>query len=236
MMEAFPPTQWTQVLEAASRDPERARAAAAALCGRYRAAIVAWFARDAGTRAEAEDLAHDFLTRWLVRDAPLGHFERGGRRFRVFLGVCLRHFAAERHARSSAARRGGRAVHEPLREGHLPVAAGADGGDGPDLELARQLFREVEAELTGRWAPRVPAVGGYARLRDLALAAEPAIGYAALAAALGVPVGTLKGWVFRLRREYYEGFLARVRPLADAADVDGEMRHLHGLLLRHGHD
>lgn len=233
-MEAFPPTHWTQVREAASRDPERARAAVVALCGRYREAIRRWFERDGRTRPEAEDLAHDFLTRWLVRDAPLGHFERGGRRFREFLGCCLRHFAAERHARSSAAKRGGGVVHEPLHEDRLPAAAGADGGDGPDLELARQLFREVEAELAGRWAPRVPA-DGYARLRDMALAVEPAGGYAALAEAFGVPVGTLKGWVFRLRQEFYEGFLGRVRPLADPADVPEELRHLHGLLLRHGH-
>lgn len=233
-MEVFPPTHWTQVVEAASRDPERARAAAAALCGRYREAVVAWFARDARTRPEAEDLAHDFLTRWLVRDAPFGQFERGGRRFREFLGICLRRFAAERHARACASKRGGGAFPEPLREELVPAGASPDGGDGPDLELARQLFREIEAELAGRWAPRVPA-GGYARLRDMALAAEPAGSYAALAVSLGVPVGTLKGWVFRLRQEYYEGFLARVRPLAGPADVDEELRHLHGLLLRHGH-
>jgi DNA-directed RNA polymerase specialized sigma24 family protein len=91
--EVFPSTHWSQVLAAASPDPERARAAALELCGGYREAIRTWFQRDTRTRQEAEDLAHDFLTRWLVRKAPLGRFVRGERRFREFLGGYLRRFA-----------------------------------------------------------------------------------------------------------------------------------------------
>jgi DNA-directed RNA polymerase specialized sigma24 family protein len=232
-MSLFPATEWTQVLAAASRDPERAHEAAVALCGTYRAAIVRWFERDPRTRAQAEDLAHDFLSRWLVRSAPLGDFQRGTRRFREFLATCLRRFATESHARATAGKRGGGAEHEPLVEDQVPAGTESPGGDALDLELARQIFEEVEAALAERWRPRVPG-DGYLRLRSMALAGEIAGGYAGLAAELGVPVGTFKAWIFRLRQEYYQASLGRVRTLTGPEEAAEELRHLHALLRRHG--
>jgi len=229
-LDDFPLTQWTQVLEATSRDPERARQAVVALCVRYRDAIRSWFQRDLRTRQEAEDLTHDFLSRWLARDAPLGNFTRGERRFREFLAVCLRHFAASRHEQAVALKRGGGAVHLDLTE---EAAAPEAMADALDLDLARRLHQTTLAELAGRWHPRVPR-DGWPRLCDLAWGGDPAPHYAAQAADLGVPMGTLKGWIFRIRQEHYEGFRQRARMLTDPDDVDAEVRHLLGLLFRHG--
>ena len=55
-------------------------------------------------------------------------------------------------------------------------------------------------------------------------------GYQTLAQELGVAIGTLKAWVFRLRRDYYEAFREAVRPLATPDGLDAEVRYLFGLL------
>ncbi|MCW5557330.1 MAG: hypothetical protein KIT22_05795, partial [Verrucomicrobiae bacterium] len=183
----FPTTQWTPVIAATSRDPERARQAVVALCAQYRDAICSWFRRDSRTRQQADDLAHDFISRWLARDAPLGSFMRGERRFREFLAVCLRRFAASRHEQELAQKRGGAVVHLGLTEEAATVETTAD---VLDLGLARQLHRTTLTELAGRWHARVPG-DGWPLLCDLAWGGDPTPRYAAQAAELGVPVGTL---------------------------------------------
>ena len=228
----FPPTPWTSVVEAASRDPERVREAMLKLCSCYRDAICAWFRRDARTRQEAEDLAHDFLSCWLAREAPLGQFTRGERRFREFLGVCLRRFAVTRHERQRAMKRGGGAMHVAWSDDQ--VAAGSS-LDYLDLGLAREVHRATLTELTERWKARLPPPA-WKHLCWLAWSGDLTVRYEDQAAALGLPVGTLKGWVFRLRQEHYEGFRIRVRALTDPDDLNAEVRHLLTVLIQGGLD
>jgi DNA-directed RNA polymerase specialized sigma24 family protein len=228
----FPETIWSDVLEAADRtDPERARTAVLRLCERYHGAIQNWFHGRLLTRTSAADLTQEFLAGWLRREAPLGDFRRGERRFREFLSTCLRRFAASQHVHDMAAKRGGGVVHVTLE--------GQDGltVDTPDpcldLGIARQIHGEVVQEVTIRWLERV-GTEAWPRLRDMALGIEPAIDYPTVGRDLGVPVGTIKGWVFRLRNEHYEGFLRRARAISLPGEATQEARHLLGLLVRHG--
>lgn len=229
---SFPETVWSDVLAAADcSDSVGAREAVVRLCERYHGAIRAWFRRQPQTREMADDLAQEFLMRWLVREAPLGEFRRGPRRFREFLATCLRRFGVAEHARRTAQKRGGGVVHVAWEDVEPEGAGGAE--ESVDLELARDLQREVDAGLEVRWRSRVPA-GGWERLRDMALGWDEATGYAPFAAELGIPVGTVKGWVFRLRQEHYEEFLRRVRSLTVPTETAEEVRHLLELLARHG--
>lgn len=233
LSQLFPTTDWSQVRQATSQDPERVRAAVSLLCHHYRDAICEWFRKDARTREEAEDLTHDFLMRWLARDAPLGRFERGEQRFRDFLGSCLRYFVRERYSRSTRLKRGGGAVHETFMEETMVTSVAESVVEGPDLELARHLFRSVWCDLRERWGDRLRGPS-FDRLCDRALEIGPGVEYAEIARELGLPVGTVKGWIFRLRQDFYDGFRLRVRPLVVPEEVPDELRYLLDLLLKHG--
>lgn len=231
--ELFPQTDWSQVRQATSQDPEQIRTAISALCLQYRDAICEWFRRDARTRDEAEDLTHDFLMRWLVRDAPLGRFERGELRFRDFLGTCLRYFVQERHARATRLKRGGGVAHEVFEESLALNEQQTSAGGGVDLELARQLFREVVDDMKQTWTARV-GEGSFERLQEMALGFVPSRDYQGLASELRVPMGTLKGWIFRIRQEFHEGYRRRVRALVDPKELPEELRYLLELLASQG--
>jgi DNA-directed RNA polymerase specialized sigma24 family protein len=222
---------WTLVIDAAARgDQERAAEAFRQLCTAYRDAIVR-FMRARGVPADdVEDAAHDFLQGWLGRENPLAGFERGERRFREFLSVCLRRFLTDWYARRTALRRGGGARHEPLDGQSLPADA-----EGPEALCDRSVAQTAQELALGRlarqWQGRIPQAG-YDRLRAVALAEIENPGYQELAQELGVAIGTVKSWIFRLRREYYEAFREAVRPLAAPDGLDLEVRHLFDLLAR----
>ena len=228
----FPETAWSEVLAAAQRtNPEQAREALVRLCERYHGAIREWFRGRTQTREMADDLTQDFLVGWLGRDAPLAEFRRGERRFREFLATCLRRFASTERTFHLALKRGGGVTHVALEDCDPTGAEGVD--ERLDLELARGIQRAVDAEIEVRWRERVPR-GGWQRFRDMAVGTLDAEGYEAFAGEIGIPVGTVKGWVFRFRKERYEMFHRHVLSLAGPTDVPGETRHLLGLLSRYG--
>ena len=101
----FPLTHWSGVVQAAGAEPDKARRAFEQLCADYRDAIAHWMRLQRLSPEDAEDAAHDFLAQWLQRENPLRDFQRGERRFREFLRVCLRRFLADWHARRRTARR-----------------------------------------------------------------------------------------------------------------------------------
>ena len=82
------------------------------LCAHYREAIVEWFLHRGLRRPDAEDLAGDFIHRWLVGN-PLARYMPGPCPFRAFLSRCLSNFLREHVARQQALRRGGVAEHVP---------------------------------------------------------------------------------------------------------------------------
>jgi DNA-directed RNA polymerase specialized sigma24 family protein len=228
----FPPTHWSAVLEAAGAEPDKARRAFEALCGYYRDAIVQWMRLQRLTSQDAEDAAHDFLQQWLRRENPLQGFQRRERRFREFLRVCLRRYLADWRARHRADRRGGGAEHIPLEESDW-IGDDAESSLAClhlDFALATQIHRGALAKLKTSWQTKL-AGEGFDRLQSVALGDSANPGFAKLAEELGVAVGTVKSWVFRLRREYHEAFRDAVSRQADPSLIDEDVMHLHRLLL-----
>jgi DNA-directed RNA polymerase specialized sigma24 family protein len=226
----FDPTPWSAVLQAAGGDPERARRGFERLCGEYRDAIAHWMRLQRLSKEDAEDATHDFLEQWLRRDNPLQNFQRGERRFREFLRVCLRNFLADWRARPRAARRGGGAEHLPWEHDDL-IADGADAHAHLDFALATHIHAHALARLRAQWQSLLGADGQFDRLHAVALDAADSPGYGALASELQAPVGTVKSWVFRFRREYHAAFRQAVEQQADPALIDHDVLHLHQLLL-----
>src|ERR1051325_8002178 len=87
---AFPPTQWTVIIDAVSTDPARARAALEALCTTYRQPIVNWFKRK-DFYQDPEDLAHSFVA-YLVEKKLLNKVAPRTGRFRCFLAAAMQNF------------------------------------------------------------------------------------------------------------------------------------------------
>ncbi len=228
LTDSFPATMWTLVLQAAGRgDQERALAAFHQLCGLYRDAIVGYMRARGLSTHDAEDAAHEFLEKWLQRGSALEGFERGGQRFRQFLSVCLGRFLKDRHARLNAVRRGGGAEHEPL-DGELPGVNGDSTAGACDLAFALSIQRRALLQLRSQWADRV-AAGGYERLRCIALGEVESPGYSLIAAELGVPIGTVKSWVYGLRRAYFAAVREAVLPTVPREELEAEVLHLFGL-------
>lgn len=235
----FDPTPWSAVVQAAGDDPERARRAFERLCGDYRDAIAHWMRLQRLSPEDAEDATHDFLKQWLQRDNPLQGFQRGERRFREFLRVCLRRFLVNWHEHRRAARRGGGTEHIAWEHDEL-IADGAESHTHVDFALATQIHADALHALQAKWRSKGPD-GHFDRLRAVALGdtgqAVPPGGtgcpsYDVLAAEFGVAVGTVKSWVFRFRQDYHTAFRDAVSRQADPSEVDQDVMYLHRLLLR----
>jgi len=226
---AFPLTHWSAVLEAANADPDRARRAFEQLCGDYRGAIVFWMRLQRLSPEDAEDAAHDFLRQWLQRENPLVGFERGERRFREFLRLCLRRFLTDWRATRIAARRGGRVEHIPWDHDEL-IEASRETSPPLDLAIAVQIHQCAIDRLKVQWQARLPR-DAFDRLQAIALGGGENRGYAALAGELAASVGTIKSWVFRFRRDYHDAFRDAVLRQTDPSDVEDDVIYLHGLLM-----
>ena len=73
-----------------------ARDALDLLCRAYRPAVVSYLRRYGYARADADDVAQDFFTRFVEkRFQDVADPQRG--RFRMFLRTALRHFVASAH-------------------------------------------------------------------------------------------------------------------------------------------
>ncbi len=93
----------------------------------------------------------------------------------------------------------------------------------------RATHRRALDQLAECWAAQVPRPG-FDRLCAVALGKAPNPGYEMLAGELRAPVGTLKSWVFRLRRDYYDAFRDAMHRHAGPEFVDSEMHYFQGLL------
>lgn len=226
----FDATPWSAVMQAAGDDPEKARRAFERLCGEYRHAIAHWMRLQRLSKEDAEDATHDFLEQWLRRDNPLQNFQRGERRFREFLRVCLRRFLADWRERRRTASRGSGAEHVPWEHDDV-IADGADAHAHLDFALATHIHAGAIATLKHQWEGKLRG-DPFDRLQAIALGDAANPGYTALAAELGVSVSTLKSWVFRFRREYHTAFRRAVEQQADPALIDQDVVHLHQLLLQ----
>jgi DNA-directed RNA polymerase specialized sigma24 family protein len=110
----FPDTHRSAVDALASPDePTRARATEFVM-EVYRGPIIAVLRHRFGLEpADAEDLAHDFLTQALAKEW-LQRYDPSRARFRTFLRSCLAAFASTAHEAAQRLKRGGGAIHVPI--------------------------------------------------------------------------------------------------------------------------
>jgi RNA polymerase sigma-70 factor (ECF subfamily) len=216
---AYPLTQWTVILNAASGDSHEAEVALERLCALYRQPIVNWFGRHAD-KQEAEDLAHGFLAYVLDRRL-LARLTKGQGRFRFFLAACMRRFLADERAKAQALKRGGGVATFPLGDEE------PDGHEQPDADerLDRDLALAIHRRVMDRLAPP-PELLPYLFSKD------PATGWDEVALSLNTTPAALRQRIHRLRRAHWEEFGKEVAQMVHPADRAEETRYLYEILFR----
>jgi RNA polymerase sigma-70 factor (ECF subfamily) len=234
---AFATTLWS-VVQAAGHGPvATSQPALEQLCRAYWYPLYAHVRRRGYSREDAEDLTQAFFTRLLTHQSlRVADSSRG--RFRCFLLAGLNHFLANEWRKTRAGKRGGGGNH--LR---FDAATGEQLYDREDSrglnpeELyerswALQFLDHVRARVRQAYAQEGKA-DRYEVLERFLPGEEDPPSYAQAAARLGVPEGTLKADVHRLKRRFGELLREEVaQTVASPGHIDDELRHLIQVLGR----
>jgi len=212
------------VRRAVGNDDGLARQALATLCSGYWYPLYAFFRRSGKSPHDAEDLTQGFFARLLEKDL-LATVDPAKGKLRTFLLSCARHYLADEHDRASAQKRGAGlvssfdAVQAEERYAIEPVDDMT-----PDrlfqrrwaLTLLDQTLQALAAEYTAQGKANL-----FNALRPfLGFGTGAVKSYEELKKELGVPIGTLKNYVFRMRERWRALLLQRVGETLDEPTPD----------------
>lgn len=230
-MSTFPDTQ-RSLVEALRSDDPAVRERAVDLAARvYRAPVIVvamhqWQLQ----RADAEDLAHDFLAQALEKGWFFRYDVSRGR-FRTFLRSCLSAFASSRTEAAGRLKRGGGAVHLDIDD--VTVAA-------PDTQLDALFEREwvrsvLAAALDGlrvecQTADRHTTYAVFVAHDIEGAEQESPPTYAQLAARFDLPITQVTNFLSWARRRFRAQVLQTLRALTVSdAEFRAEARALLGV-------
>lgn len=231
----FASTRWTVVLEAGDSQTPSAEALSALseLCRLYWRPIFLFLRRQGSNPDDAQDLTQGFFA-YLIESRAYARADPDKGRFRSFLLGTLKHFVAHMRAHDRTQKRGGGIIVGQLDTAAIAEAdARAVGGHAwsaervYEREWAESLLRQALNRLTQECA-----LAGKDELFDqlnsyLSVTSEAAVPYEEVALRVGRPVATLRSDVARLRSRYRAILREEVRgTVAEASDVDAELRHL----------
>ena len=229
----FATTHWTVVLAAGKRHTPQSDGALEELCRTYWFPLYAYVRRRGHTKEDAEDSVQAFFARFLAKNYLEGlSAERG--RVRAFLLASLKHFLINEWDKAQCQKRGGGVTPLSLdwqtADTQFQIASTA--GPSPDKAFDREWAVTLLAKVIERLQVECVADGRgkqFAELKIFLTAGKGALSHADAAKTLGMDEGAVRVAVHRLRKRYRQ--LLRdeiVQTLADAADVDEEMRALFG--------
>jgi len=229
----FATTHWTVVLAAGKRSTPQSDHALEELCRTYWFPLYAYVRRRGHTKEDAEDLTQAFFARFLGKNYFEGlSAERG--RFRAFLLASLKHFLANEWDKSQRQKRGGGAAPLSLdwqtADTQFQIAATKE--PSPDKAFDREWAVTLLARVIGRLQAECETDGRgkqFAELKIFLTAGKGALSHAEAAQKLGMEETAVRVTVHRLRKRYRQLLRDEIaQTLADAADVDEEMRALFG--------
>ena len=231
--DVFATTHWTVVLAAGKRSTPQSDRALEELCRTYWFPLYAYVRRHGHSKEDAEDLTQAFFVRFLEKNYLAGlSAERG--RFRAFLLVSLKHFLANEWDKSRCQKRGGGATPLSLdwqtADTQFQIADPTE--PSPDKAFDREWAVTLLAKVIERLRAECEADGRgkqFAELKIFLTTGKGERSYADAARALGLDEGAVRVAVHRLRKRYRQLLRDEIaQTLADAANVDEEMRALFG--------
>jgi RNA polymerase sigma factor (sigma-70 family) len=233
----FQSTHWTLVLRARQSDPtETTRKALSNFCEAYWPPLYSFVRRRGHASPEAQDLVQGFFVH-LLEQNTLGRADQDKGRLRTFLLGSLQNFLCNEYDRAHRLKRGGGhqivSIDEHLPEAEASMTDTADLSDSRayDLTWASTIVRRAWEHLQNAFE----AEGNTESLELL----KPFIDGSKTtppdqqqtAKKLGVPVATLRTWLWRLRQRYREALRNEVAStVSDPADVDQELHYLYQVL------
>jgi RNA polymerase sigma-70 factor (ECF subfamily) len=231
--QSFQTTRWSLVQRAVGPDDLAARAALAALCEAYWYPLYAFIRRSGKSPQDAEDLTQGFFARFVEKDT-LAAADPAKGKLRTFLLACVRHYLADEHDRAQAQKRGpGLLTSFDAAQAEERYATELIDDLSPDrlfqrrwaLTLVEETLRLLGEEFAGQGKGAL-----FTALRPfLGFGTGAAKSYEELAPELGIPVGTLKNQVFRLRERWRDLLLEQVAAtLRDPTpeEIRGELSEL----------
>jgi DNA-directed RNA polymerase specialized sigma24 family protein len=229
--ELFASTRWTTVLEAGDSTAASAHAlgALSELCQIYWRPLYVFLRKEGYGREDAQDLTQGFFAH-LIETRGYAHADREKGRFRSFLLVALKHFAADARDRERALKRGGGLIPAPLddqAETQVAWQAKWQADELYDREWAASLVQQALDRLAEECALAGKAELFNCLMPRLAATEESAIPYEEMARRSHVPLSTLRHELARLRARYRTILREEVRgTVHEATEVDDELRYL----------
>ncbi len=231
---AFTTTHWSVVLEAQGESPAAQRALEI-LCRTYWRPLYGFVRRHGLGREEAQDLVQEFFAR-LLEHRNLDTVRREKGRLRSYLLVSLKRFLATERHRASGVKRYESGPHIPLDELLESEVA--------DLELtetwsADRLYERhwalaVLEQVLGRLESEYQTADNAAlfdKLKEFLVGEQSRPLQAEIGTELGMTENAVKQAFHRFRQRYR--LLLRdeiAHTVAQAGDVEGELRHLVSVL------
>ncbi len=231
---AFTTTHWSVVLEAQGETPAAQRALEI-LCRTYWRPLYGFVRRHGLGREEAQDLVQEFFAR-LLEHRNLDTVRREKGRLRSYLLVSLKRFLATERHRASGVKRYESGPHIPLDE--LLETEVADLGLAETWTADRLYERHwalaVLEQVLGRLEAEYRAAGNavlFDRLKEFLVGERGLRTQAEIATELGMTENAVKQAFHRFRQRYRLLLREEIaHTVAQAGDVEGELRHLVSVL------
>ena len=231
--DVFATTHWTVVLAAGRRHTPQSDHALEELCRTYWFPLYAYVRRRGHNKEDAEDSVQAFFTRFLEKNYLAGlSAERG--RFRAFLLASLKHFLINEWKKSQRLKRGGGEKNLSLdwQTADTQFQVAATNEPSPDKAFDREWALALLAKVIGRLQKECEADGKakiFGHLKIFLTTGKSESSSSEAAKKLGMEETAVRVAVHRLRKRYRVLLRDEIsQTLADAADVDEEMRALFG--------
>jgi RNA polymerase sigma factor (sigma-70 family) len=231
---SFTTTHWSVVLEAQGETPAAQRALEI-LCRTYWRPLYGFVRRHGPGREEAQDLVQEFLAR-LLAHRNLDRVRREKGRLRSYLLVSLKRFLATERHRASGVKRYESGPHIPLDELLESEVADFELTEtwSADRLYERHWALAVLDQVLGRLESEYRAAGNamlFDRLKEFLVGESGLRTQAEIATELGMTENAVKQAFHRFRQRYRLLLREEIaHTVAQAGDVEGELRHLVSVL------
>ncbi len=231
---AFTTTHWSVVLEAQGESPAAQRALEI-LCRTYWRPLYGFVRRHGLGREEAQDLVQEFFAR-LLEHRNLDTVRREKGRLRSYLLVSLKRFLASERNRASGAKRYETGPHIPLDELLESEVADFELAEtwSADRLYERHWALAVLEQVLDRLESEYRAAGNavlFDRLKEFLVGERGLRTQAEIATELGMTENAVKQAFHRFRQRYRLLLREEIaHTVAQAGDVEGELRHLVSVL------